>query len=395
MVVSVLLFFLTVLFVYPGFFVLLLFLFVGLGIFSGLTAERKTVSFESLKHAARFGIFVVAIVLAAGSLAAAYVIGEHYVAAADYASATTAMSAGNTSAATTELGAAVGLAPENDAYWQAASQAALTGAQQSFQQTGGTLDAQAQSEITAAIQAAQRAVQLNPESSAAWENLGNLYAGMIPIAGGADTIAIQAYQAAEKIDPWNPNLPVDIARVDIIVAAKLNGTGQSATAQTALAAAESQLEQSITVKSDYALPRFLLAQLYIQEGQVDKAIERVQEIEAADPLDAGLAFQLGLLYYQNNQMPEAQGQFERAVALENDYSNARYFLGLIYAQNGLTAQAESQFQAILTANPGNAEIEQILSNLAAGKSALAGISPPAASPQSGSNPPVPVTSSKK
>jgi tetratricopeptide (TPR) repeat protein len=390
MVVSILLFFLAALFVYPGFFVLLLFLFAGLGIFSSLTAERREVSFESLKHGARFGVFVVAIVLAAASLAGAYVIGEHYAAAAEYAGGMTTMAAGNTTEAALQLGRAVQLASENDAYWQAASQAALAQAQQSFQNAGGKLDVQVQSAIAAAIQAAQRAVQLNPDSSSAWANLGNLYSGMIPIAQGADTIAVQAYQAAEKVDPWNPDLPVDIARMDIVSAAKSNAAGQSAAAQASLNDAEAQLTQSIALKPDYAVPRFLLAQLYIQEGQVDKAIERVQEIEAADPLDAGLAFQLGLLYYQDNQTEQAQSQFERAVALENDYSNARYFLGLIYAQKNLTAQAEAQFQAILTANPGNAEVQQILSNLAAGKPALAGISP-----QAGSNVPVPVTTSKK
>ena len=389
-----LLFLVAMLFFYPGFFTLMLFLFMGLGVLlSSGTDARREISFENLKRPALFAAFVVAIVVGVAALAAGYRIIEKYAAMAQYADAATAFSAGNLQLAGTKIQSSISLDSSSDDAWRTGSQIAFAEAQQAFQQASGTLNAAAQSGIATALTAAQDAVKLDPNNVYNWEALGSVYEGLIPIANGADTLAVAAYQSAEKLDPWNPDLPVAIAQVDEAAAVKLSQSGQKDASQSDLNAAEAQLTQSVTLKPDYATPQFMLAQLYVQEGDLDKAIQSVQAVETTDPLDAGLAFQLGLLFYQNNQTSQAQAQFARAVAIDQNYSNARYFLGLIDDQQGNVADATAQFQAIAKLNPTNTEVQQILSNLAAGKAALAGISPPAPAPEKASNVPVPQASS--
>jgi tetratricopeptide (TPR) repeat protein len=235
------------------------------------------------------------------------------------------------------------------------------------------LNSQAQGSIASAVQAAQQAVALDRNNVLNWENLGNIYQNLIPVAGGADALARAAYQSAEAIDPQNPDLPIDIAQVDVAVANKFSVASDAADAQKALADAETELNASLALKPDYASPLTMLAQIDLQQGATAKAIREISEVANANPLDSGMAFQLGILLYQNNQTAAAQTQFERAVALESNYSNARYFLGLIYDSEGMTSAALSQFQAIAQLNPGNTEIKQIITNLQNGKPALASI----------------------
>jgi cytochrome c-type biogenesis protein CcmH/NrfG len=382
------------LFFYPGFFTLMLFLFIGFGLLL-LSDEgaRREISFENLKRPALFAVFIAAIAVCVFSLAAGYRIVEKYAAMAQYADAATALGSGNLTLAGSKIQNSISLDGSSDDAWRTGSQIAFAEGRQAFQQASGTLNAVAQAAISTALTAAQNAVRIDQGNVYNWEALGSVYEGLIPIANGADVLAVTAYQNAEKIDPWNPDLPVAIARVDATVAMKLAQSGQKDAAQSKLNDAEAQLAQSISLKPDYATPRFLLAQLYIQEGNANKAIQRIQEIESLNPLDAGLAFQLGLLYYQSNQIDEARQEFSRAVALDANYSNARYFLGLIDDQKGNHTDAIAQFEAIAKLNPDNAEIKQILSNLAGGKSALSGISPPAPAPAQRTSVPVPEASS--
>ncbi len=152
--------------------------------------------------------------------------------------------------------------------------------------------------------------------------------------------------------------------------------------------AKSALEKSIALKGDYALANFLMAQVYIREGNLTEAIKKVEGLVNVAPNDAGLLFQLGVLYYRNNQLAPAQVSFERAVALNQDYSNARYFLGLIYDQEGQKQKAIEQFKPIEKLNPDNQEVKKILDNLQNGRPALSGIVPPAQAPAERTQTPV-------
>lgn len=81
---------------------------------------------------------------------------------------------------------------------------------------------------------------------------------------------------------------------------------------------------------------------------------------------------------------QAQEQLEKAVNLNPNYSNALYSLGLVYDSMGQKDKAIESFSRLLNLNPGNQDVQKILSNLRAGKSALEGLNQQQPQPE---NPP--------
>ena len=370
------------LFFYEGPFVLMVFLFVALGLLLRDARAEGEVSLDELKPAVFFGVVAVVAVLVACALAGAYEVGAQYVAAAEYENGVTELNANNLPAATQSIQHSLALVSDSDDTWRVASQIAFASGEQEFTAAGGTLNTQVQNSIAAAIQAAQQAVLLDRNNVLNWENLGSIYQNLIPVAGGAGTLAVTSYQNAEAIDPQSPDLPIAIAQVDVAEAGQFSVTSDAADAQKALADSEAQLNASLALKPNYASPLTMLAQIDLRQGDTTKAIQEISEVATANPLDPGIAFQLGVLLYQNNQLADAQAQFERAVALQSNYSNARYFLGLIYDSEGMTSAALSQFQAIAQLNPNNTEIQQIIANLQNGEPALSGMTTTSSTPTS-------------
>ena len=104
------------------------------------------------------------------------------------------------------------------------------------------------------------------------------------------------------------------------------------------------------------------ASIHIAEG-------RIAAVRTA-PGVPSLWFELGLLYYAQNDTKNAIPAFEQALVLEPNYANAQYFLGLSYAAQNRTDEAKALFETLAASNPGNAELQSILTNLAAGRSPL-------------------------
>jgi len=83
-------------------------------------------------------------------------------------------------------------------------------------------------------------------------------------------------------------------------------------------------------------------------------------------------------------LSQAQEQLEKAVNLNPNYSNALYSLGLVYDSMGQKNKAIESFSGLLNLNPGNQDVQKILSNLRAGRSALEGLNQQQPQPE---NPP--------
>ena len=349
------------LFVYPAFFVQLFFVFLGLGLLTLESTESLGMEFYSgskWQRARGLAIFLAAILLLTFVLFAFYLAGQKYAAAIYYKNGL--------------FEKAARLDSQSDQYLRTLSQTLL------LKSNKITEVSQFQNIIVSALNSGRRAVELNSMDALNWSNLANIYENLIPTKD-ADVFAAQNYRKAIEREPKNPQGFVDLARV--LTASADQSQEKDVTWQEKLNQAKSALQESIGLKADYAPAYFLMAQIYIREGNLDKAIEKVEEIKRTNPGDAGLAFQLGILYYRNNQIEPAQSEFERTVALNENYSNARYFLGLIYDQKGQKQKAIAQFERIKALNPDNQEIKNILDNLKEGRAALETVVPPAQPPE--------------
>jgi len=256
-----------------------------------------------------------------------------------------------------------------------------------------------QSAVSAAVQDSQKALALHPTDSDLWRAQGALYELIIPFVPGAERLAFSGYQKAAEFSPVDPSVYVDWGRAGLSftdrIQVAINQAGNDKDRQQLNDARKSNLQQiaqvfqkAIDLKSDYAPAHFLLAQTQIRLGDIDLAITSVENAKLAAPFDIGIAFQLGLLYYQKNDLDKAAAEFARAVSTNENYSNARYFLGLIHDKQGDKDHAIEEFTKISALNPDNQEVKTILENLQAGKSALAGIVPPAPPPEKRKETPV-------
>lgn len=258
-----------------------------------------------------------------------------------------------------------------------------------------------QSLLSQAIDRARLAQTLNPGDPQNWSTLALVYEAVIPYVQGAGQFSIDAYDAASKFDSLNPALLYDSGRIRVGLGDLMFVQGNNASGDTRatlfrerdmlLGQAQKKLEEALRLKPDYAPAHFLLAQVFDRKDDLNSAIRSAENTRILAFQDVGVAFQLGFLYYKADRLANAAQEFERAVSLNENYSNARYFLGLIYDRQGRRQDAITQFEKILALNQGHQEVSQILANLRAGRSALAGITPPAPPPEKRTQAPVPDT----
>ena len=204
-----------------------------------------------------------------------------------------------------------------------------------------------------AVKNALKATTLDSQNYLNWLALGRVYETLVPL--GVDNAYAQgqtAFSRAKQLKPADPSILLDyFAQLEI------NNKN--------LSKARTYAENSLAVKSDYAPAASLLAQLDVQEGNVDVAARHLEEFLTAYPQynDSSLYFQLGFLRYQRANYQGAVDALLRAVAIVPNFSNAKYFLGLSYDRLGNKAEALKQFQEILKLNPGNKDILQLINNL--------------------------------
>ena len=80
-------------------------------------------------------------------------------------------------------------------------------------------------------------------------------------------------------------------------------------------------------------------------------------------LDVDIAFQLGRIYYNTEKISEARDIFTKVTKVNPNNSNAHYSLGLIYEKEKNYEAALVEFKAVLSANPGNEDVESKIEEL--------------------------------
>lgn len=312
----------------------------------------------------------------------------------------TAANKGDIDGAIAGLGRSVAREPHDFHTLSALVQARVAKIQQLIAAAAGGKNVQQefQSAVSLAIQDSQNLTQMYSDDPDVWRIQGGLYEIIIPYIQGSERFAITAYQKAVERSPVNPAVYVDWGRAGLVFTEKiaaLENQAQGKDREQFAAARKQNLEQvatifqrAIQVKQDYAPAHFLLAQTALRLGNVDAAIQSVENAKTAAPFDIGVAFQLGLLYYQKQDTDRAQAEFERALGINENYSNARYFLGLIYDKKGDHNKAMAEFAKIAALNPDNQEVKRMVDNLTQGKPALDGIVPPLPPPEKRKDAPV-------
>lgn len=205
-------------------------------------------------------------------------------------------------------------------------------------------------------------VEANSQNYLNYVTRGSLYENIMALGvKGAYELAKENYTKALVYNPHGPDLYLNLVRLEIL---NKNYTE-----------AEKYLEKSLEEKKNYIDAIFLQSQLYAQRGFLESAIKRAEYASQLAPSDASILFQLGYLKYRNADYRGAVQVLKEAVAVVPSFANAKYFLGLSYDKLGLTDLAIKEFSEIQKSNPDNDELKQVLSNIRAGRDALAGETP--------------------
>ncbi|MDD2657462.1 MAG: tetratricopeptide repeat protein [Candidatus Pacebacteria bacterium] len=296
-------------------------------------------------------------ILLLSSVVAAYTLVGHYIAASQLSSASAAFAAGNLDGAEKAAQSSIAFAPTTAAYQ---IQSGIANSRLNLIVSSTTMDkATAQKEyqtaLSAGINAALTATNLDATDYQGWLALGNLYAQAVPLGvAGAYDSAKTAYLKAQELNPTNPQIPYILAQLNI--------------ANKDTKAAQADLKAAIELKQDYTAAIFLLSQLEVQDGNVKDALASALAAAYFTPNDPNILFQVGILYAAQADYKNAAAALEAAVAANPQFANARYFLSAVYEKLGDTKNALAQMQAIADMSADNAKaVATQLTALTSGK----------------------------
>ncbi|MDW8207803.1 MAG: tetratricopeptide repeat protein [Chloroherpetonaceae bacterium] len=193
---------------------------------------------------------------------------------------------------------------------------------------------------TAAENAFQRAVDLDPRSARARIGLGSaqLRAGKVPEA--RDTFEVAVRQA-----PKDPAAHFGLAQAYY----------QMGSPRRALPS----LQKLTELQPNSALAWYQLGKAYGDARQADQALLALEKATQVDPKLSIAWRDLGQLYRHYSRIPEAEAAFTRAIQLQKEDPVAYYWLGQLYSEMAddpkTRGKAEQCFLAALARDPKMAE----------------------------------------
>ncbi|MBY0539293.1 tetratricopeptide repeat protein [Patescibacteria group bacterium] len=208
--------------------------------------------------------------------------------------------------------------------------------------------------LSNAINAGQRATDLDSKNYQNWLSRASVYASVVPLGiEGSGETAEEALKEARKYNPQTPEVDYRMAQIRLAIN---DADGATDFAQAAL-----------KKKADYTPAILLLAQVSFNEGRLSDAIDSVTSAVVLEPNNAQLIYQLGLLQLQAKRYTDAKTSFEQALAINPEYANASFFLGQAYVFLNRLTDALIQFKSLQEENPDNTTLTSVISALEAGE----------------------------
>jgi serine/threonine protein kinase/tetratricopeptide (TPR) repeat protein len=107
--------------------------------------------------------------------------------------------------------------------------------------------------------------------------------------------------------------------------------------------------------NDRLIPvRTTLARVYLETGQLDKALAEYQQILEQDPSVIEAVSRIGQIYQAQGKYPQAESAFRDAIARRPTYWEGYLDLGALYYQQGQFAKAVDQFRSAIDLAPDEA-----------------------------------------
>jgi len=174
-----------------------------------------------------------------------------------------------------------------------------------------------------------RAVQMNERDANAWYGLGRIEYTRQKFA-----LAITCFQRALELQPESVKAE--------------NNLGLAYEALYRISEAENAyrtaLEWQKTSTHPSEQPMLNLASLLLDQGKLDEAESLLLKAIKIAPLDPKIHERLGHAYMQDGQFEKAQVEFERDVEISPNSGAFHYMLAQAYRREGLNGKAELEFK---------------------------------------------------
>ncbi len=361
------------------------FLFWGL---SGLLASHLAVKQWSadFSRSPKMGLAAafVFILVGVGVIASLFVTTERYLAELAFQKAITLDQKGTVDPQLVidQLAKAIKHNGSNDIYYRNLSSAFLIQAGKKIgAASGGKLSEEQSKEVnaivTAAVNAATKATQIEPNDVANWIVLGSVYRNLMPYAQNAEDLAAQAFLNTVRLEPANPSHRTELGRVYLAVADRMRTFRDSKNPEEVkqaaeqevklLATAEQAFNSAIQLKNDYLPAHYYLAATYERQNKMVEAANRLIALTKNAPTDVGLGFELSQLFLRMEKHDLAKAELERIIAVNPKYSNALWYLASVYEIQKDHQKAIEIIKQVVELNPGNKVALERLQNLENGK----------------------------
>lgn len=185
------------------------------------------------------------------------------------------------------------------------------------------------------------ALQVNPDSWIAHNNLGGLY-----YQQGKLELAEQEVDASLRVNP------------DYHLARRNKGRLLEETGR--IAEAIGQYRQVVRLRPDDAAGYFALGRLLVGTGDLEGAEANFRRAAALAPDDAEVRGNLGGVLYGRGRFAEAAAEFAASVRLDPESANGRNALGAALLRSGRPAEAISHFEQALRLEPGFPGVGELL-----------------------------------
>lgn len=229
--------------------------------------------------------------------------------------------------------------------------------------TDDAAKAQFQSFVANAVSASQSALSYDRNNFQNWILQGDVYASLAPAIDGAYQNAVSTYEEARARNPLSPEVDFKLAQVE---ASRGNRVASRAYA-----------EASIALKADYTPAILFIAQLALDEGNLDEAIRSVESALVFEPQNALILYQLGVLRISNKEYQQAADTLLSALNASPNYANAQFFLANAYTFLKREDEALLLLNALAAANPENTSLPVFIEQIREGENPfLADVQPP-------------------
>ncbi|HXA15607.1 MAG TPA: tetratricopeptide repeat protein [Thermoanaerobaculia bacterium] len=226
--------------------------------------------------------------------------------------------------------------------------------------------------VTAAPLVSKEAVEAITEG----QNLMRIKAGdVVPTpqsAGGAATHTVTADEVHENVkravadfEKALPMVPADKPETKQMHDQLLQVMAQAYYRAGDLKNAISSLEAVTAADPSNNTAALLLANLYLENGQLDAGKAQIEKLPASAITDPTTYLNLGILFFNKKNAGDAVTYFSKAIAMDPKGVDAFYYRGLANAQLNKTAEARADFEQVIAMAPDATEAKDARSMLAA------------------------------